>query len=59
MAMLYGSLLEAYIYMKGEADMLAQYEKRFVEAIQSLKQFGESKEVMDMYRNGKVVRPPQ
>ena len=59
MALLYGSLLEAYIYMKGEADMLAQYEKRFVEAIQSLKQFGESKEVMDMYRNGKVMRPPQ
>ena len=59
MALLYGSLLEAYIYMKGEADMLAQYEKRFVEALQSLKQFGESKEVMDMYRNGKIVRPAQ
>ena len=59
MALLYGSLLEAYIYMKGEADMLAQYEKRFVEALQSLKQFGESKEVMDMHRNGKIVRPPQ
>ena len=58
-AMLYGSLMEAYIYMKGEADMMQQYEKRFMEAIQGMKMFGESKEVTDEYLTGKVIRPKQ
>jgi hypothetical protein len=58
-AMLYGSLMEAYIYMKGEPDMMQQYEKRFMEAIQGLKMFGESKEVTDEYRTGMVIRPKQ
>lgn len=58
-AMLYGSLMEAYIYMKGEQDVLAQYEKRFMEAIQGLKMFGEAKEVTDEYRTGMVIRPKQ
>lgn len=58
-AMLYGSLMEAYIYMKGEQDVLAQYEKRFMEAIQALKMFGEAKEVTDEYRTGMVIRPKQ
>ena len=59
MALLYGSLIEAYTYMKGEADVLQNYEKRFAEAIASLKMFGESKEVTDQYRTGQVVRPKQ
>lgn len=59
LALLYGSLIEAYIYMKGEQDVMAQYEKRFVEAITGLKMFGESKEVTDEYRTGKVIRPKQ
>ena len=58
-ALLYGSLIEAYTYMKGEADVLQNYEKRFAEAIASLKMFGESKEVTDQYRTGQVVRPKQ
>ena len=58
-AMLYGSLMEAYIYMKGEQDMMALYEKRFAEAVQGLKMFGESKEVTDEYMTGKVIRPKQ
>jgi hypothetical protein len=59
LCMLYGSLIEAYIYMKGEQDIMAQYEKRFMEAIQGLKMFGESKEVTDEYRTGMVIRPKQ
>ena len=59
LALLYGSLIEAYIYMKGEQDVMAQYEKRFMEAITGLKMFGESKEVTDEYRTGKVIRPKQ
>ncbi len=59
LTLLYGTLIEAYIYMKGEPDIMAQYEKRFVEAIQGLKMFGEAKEVTDEYRTGKVIRPKQ
>jgi hypothetical protein len=59
LALLYGSLIEAYIFMKGEPDIMQQYEKRFAEAITGLKMFGESKEVTDEYRTGMVVRPKQ
>lgn len=58
-ALLYGSLMEAYIYMKGDPDMMGAYEKRFAEAVSSLKLFGESKEVTDEYMTGKVIRPKQ
>ena len=51
-AMLYGSLLEAYVYMKGEADMVAVYEKRFAEEISRLKDLGEARENTDAYRQG-------
>lgn len=59
LSLLYGSLIEAYIYMKGEQDVMAQYEKRFVEALSALKMFGEAKEVTDQYRTGMVIRPKQ
>ena len=59
MAMLYGSLIEAYIYMKGEQDIMAQYEKRFAEAMTGMKMLGENKEVTDDYRTGMLVRPKQ
>ena len=59
MAMLYGSLIEAYIYMKGEQDIMAKYEKRFAEAMTGMKMLGENKEVTDDYRTGMLVRPKQ
>lgn len=59
LALLYGSLIEAYIFMKGEPDIMQQYEKRFAEAITGLKMFGEAKEVTDEYRTGMVIRPKQ
>lgn len=59
LAMLYGSLIEAYTFMKGEQDMQALYQQRFVEAIGGLKQFGEAKETTDEYRVGRVMRPKQ
>ena len=58
-ALLYGSLIEAYIYMKGEQDMVALYEKRFTQALVEAKQLGEAKETTDEYRTGMVVRPKQ
>jgi len=59
LCLLYGSLIEAYTFMKGEPDLTANYEKRFVEAIAGLKQFGEAKETTDEYRVGRVMRPKQ
>lgn len=58
-ALLYGTLVEAYTYMKGDPDIMQNYAQRFVEAIQSLKMLGESKEVTQEYRTGKVMRPKQ
>ena len=48
--LLYGSLIEAYTFMKGEPDVIAQYEKRYNEALAMLKQLGEGKNRQDMYR---------
>jgi hypothetical protein len=59
MALLYGSLIEAYIYMKGEQDVLAMYNSRFQEAIIGVKMLGEAKETTDEYRTGKVIRAKQ
>ena len=57
--MLYGSLVEAYIFMKGEQDIMAQYNQRFNEAVIGLKMLGEAKETTQDYRVGKVIRPKQ
>ena len=56
MALLYGSLIEAYIYMKGEQDIMSLYNSRFKEALVGIKQLGEAKETTDEYRTGKVLR---
>jgi hypothetical protein len=56
LTLLYGALVEAYIFMKGEPDMMALYEKRFVESLSALKMLGEAKETTDEYRKGMVVR---
>ena len=59
MTMLYGCLVEAYTYMKGEPDILQNYQQQFVQGVQSLKLFGESKEPTDQYRTGMVIRAKQ
>ena len=56
-ALLYGSLVEAYIYMKGEADVLGLYEKQFTEAISRIKDLAEARENSDAYRRGLPDRP--
>jgi hypothetical protein len=55
--LLYGSLLEAYTYMKGEPDVIAQYQKRYDEAMALLKQLGDGKNRRDAYRNGQARYP--
>ena len=55
--LLYGALLEAYTYMKGEADVIAQYQRRYDEAMQLLLQLGDGKNRQDAYRSGQVRIP--
>jgi hypothetical protein len=57
--LLYGSLLEAYTYMKGEADVTATYKSRYDEAMLLLKQLGDGKDRQDSYRSGQVRYPVQ
>ena len=59
LALLYGSLLEAYVFMKGEQDVLSAYASQLQNALAGLKQFGESKEVTDQYMTGMLIRPKQ
>tara|TARA_R100000808_G_C2154533_1_gene165576 strand:+ start:6006 stop:6653 length:648 start_codon:yes stop_codon:yes gene_type:complete len=56
-ALLYGCLMEAYTFMKGEQDVMAMYEKRFAEALSRLKDFGEARENADAFRRGLPDRP--
>ena len=51
-ALLYASLIEAYTYMKGEADVLGGYEKRFQSELDRLKDLGEARENTDAYKVG-------
>lgn len=50
--LLYGSLYEAYVFMKGEPDVLAMYEKKYGEALQQLIRLGGALERGDAYRDG-------
>ena len=59
LTLLYGCLVEAYVFMKGEADVLQMYDKRFQESLMGLKLFGESKENTQDYRVGRVILPKQ
>jgi hypothetical protein len=58
-ALLYGSLIEAYTFMKGEQDVMAMYNQKFQEALLGIKMLGEAKEVTDEFRTGKVIRGKQ
>ena len=53
-ALLYGTLCEALTYMKGEPDMVALVNQRYVQAIALLKNLGDGKQRMDAYRDGQV-----
>mgnify|MGYP003631866230 CR=1 FL=1 len=59
LSLLYASLIEAYIFMKGEQDVMAMYDKRFQESLVGLKLLGEAKETTQEYRVGRVIRPKQ
>jgi len=50
--LLYGSLVEAYTFMKGEPDMIAQYDKKYQESMMMAKRLGDGMEKQDQYRSG-------
>ena len=52
--LLYGSLVEAYIFMKGEADMMTAYEKKYQDALMQLNRLGTGLERGDAYRDGQA-----
>jgi hypothetical protein len=52
--LLYGSLVEAYIFMKGEQDMMIAYEKKYQDALQQLVRLGAGMERGDAYRDGQA-----
>ncbi len=56
LALLYGSLVEAYTFMKGEQDLLTLYNNRYMESLQGLKNLGEAQQTQEEYRFDRVRR---
>jgi hypothetical protein len=56
--LLYGSLVEAYTFMKGEADMMALYDTKYKEALALAKRLGDGLERSDAYRSGQYRAAP-
>jgi hypothetical protein len=56
-ALLYGALVEAYTYMKGEQDMMVLYDTKYKESLMLLKNLGDGKQRGDAYRDGQVKLP--
>ena len=55
--LLYGSLVEAYTYMKGEQDMMTLYDGKYKEALAMAKRLGDGMERQDAYRSGQYRQP--
>jgi hypothetical protein len=52
--LLYGTLCEALVYMKGEGDMIQLAQERYTQAIALYKNLGDGKQRGDAYRDGQV-----
>lgn len=59
LTLLYGALIEAYVFQKGDPDLMAKYDQRFQESLVGLKMLGEARQVTDEYRTGLVIRAKQ
>lgn len=55
--LLYGSLVEAYTFMKGEADLIGLYDAKYKEALALAKRLGDGMERVDAYRSGQTRIP--
>ena len=56
--LLYGSLVEAYTFMKGEPDVIAGYDMKYKEALAMAQRLGDGLERSDAYRSGQFRVPP-
>jgi hypothetical protein len=56
--LLYGSLVEAYTFMKGEQDVIALYDGKYKEALALAQRLGDGLERSDAYRSGQFRVPP-
>ena len=56
-ALLYGSLVEAYNYMKGEPDVIQNYNGLYMQYLERLKDLGEARENTDAFKTGLPSRP--
>tara|TARA_R100000808_G_scaffold6422_1_gene19082 strand:- start:227 stop:874 length:648 start_codon:yes stop_codon:yes gene_type:complete len=56
-ALLYGSIIEAYLFMKGEPDVIQNYNGLYMQYLERLKDLGEARENTDGYRVGLPSRP--
>jgi len=56
--LLYGSLVEAYTYMKGEVDIITGYDAKYKEALTLAKRLGDGLERSDAYRSGQYRESP-
>ena len=56
-ALLYGALIEAYTFMKGEADIIQNYTNLYMQYLERVKDLGEARENTDGYRVGLPSRP--
>ena len=52
--LLYGSVREGYVYLKGEQDIMNYYEQKYQESLQLLKRLGDGLDRQDAYRSGQV-----
>ena len=55
--LLWGSIVEAYLFLKGEADLIATYKKRYDDAMALLMNLGNGKDRSDAYRSGQYRVP--
>jgi len=56
-ALLYGSIVEAYTFMKGEPDVIQNYNGLYMQYLERVKDLGEARENTDGYRVGLPSRP--
>jgi hypothetical protein len=56
--LLYGTIVEANTFMKGEADLTALYNQKYMEALQLAQRLGDGLERGDAYRNGQYRQMP-
>lgn len=55
--LLYGSLVEAYTFMKGEPDLIKLYDEKYKEALGLAKRLGDGMDRQDVYRSSQVRLP--